>query len=226
MSDGTNADELPLTVEGMLNLAVMMANLNAQALHERWVKAQYSLPEMPASMLVAFSHVINLDLLLRQLERERQPTVGVRGVEFMYVDQIFQALSEAWMSQVYEILRVSSSRAKVRGAELTDALDAVKHACGLVRMGVAKGEVADMNSKKKQSAISIQLQNSDGEAIPDYVNDGSWIVPRGVRVASGSCMWWCIDVSTGSPRMVEVCRQEVSDQLLEALNDARETQST
>lgn len=223
MRDGISAKENPPTVEELLNLAVVIANSNSQALHKRWITAQYSLPEMPSSMLTAFSQIISLDLLLRQLENERQPTVSARSVELIYVDQIFMTLSETWMSQVYEILRVISSRAKARGGELTDALEAVKHAATLVRMGVDKGEVADMHTKRKQSTIQIQLQNSDGEIVPDYVNDGSWIVPRGVRLDSGSCMWWCIDVSTGSPRTVEVCRREVSDQLLEALIDARET---
>lgn len=221
MSDETSVTGLPLSVEGMLNLAVAVANLNARDLHERWIKAERGLPDMPSSMLTAFSHMISFDLLLRQLERERRPTIGNRGVELMHVDQIFFAMSEAWMSQVYEIMRVAANRAKARGAGLTSGLEAVKHAVGLVRMGVAKGEVADMNSKKKQAAIQIQLQNTDGEIVPDYTNDGSWIVPRGVCTASGSCMWWCIDVSTGAPETVEVCRQEVSDLLIEALIAAR-----
>jgi hypothetical protein len=217
MSDETSVTGPPLSVESMLNLAITVANLNARGLHERWVKAQHGLHDMPSSMQAAFSCMISFDLLLRQLERERQPTVGARGVELMHVDQIFFAMSEAWMSQVYEILRVTSSRAKVRGAGLTRDLEAVKHAAGLVRMGVAKGEVADMHSKKKQSAVQIQLQNSDGEIVPDYINDGSWIIPRGVRTASGSCMWWCIDVSAGVPQTVEVCRQEISNLLVEAI---------
>lgn len=154
------------------------------------------------------------DLLLRQLDKERLERMGITNRSKMGADNLSAAMSEDWMSRIYEILRRARVRARGSGLGLSDQLLSVFRDAELVRMATDKGEVAKMDRK---SAPILMVGPEDDAVTKKYCNDGSYIIPRTVCGATGSMMWICIDITEKTQK--EVCRADVSDRLLAALAD-------
>lgn len=204
-----------MRVEDLIERAVAVSCANSPDLHKLWVRAQHNLAQLagpPTAISAMFA--ASTDLLLRQLDKERLERMGITNRSKMGADNLSAAMSEDWMSRIYEILRRARVRARGSGLGLSDQLLSVFRDAELVRMATDKGEVAKMDRK---SAPILMVGPEDDAVTKKYCNDGSYIIPRTVCGATGSMMWICIDITEKTQK--EVCRADVSDRLLAALAD-------
>jgi hypothetical protein len=150
-----------------------------------------------------------MDLLLRVLEQEAlERTSASSSNEFDISDDIMITMAQAWVLQSYEVIRAANSQSWRRG-ETFEKLKTLKHRLGLVRIAIAKAEIQD----QKASSPEVILDVVDGDRDPKpYMNDGSYIVPRGVCGVTGAVVWWPVDITRMTT--VEISRRDLSDELL------------
>lgn len=174
-------------------------------LHQAWIKQSFQLSGIAGvAHLAALQSSHRLDLLLRQLEAEYEP--APEGLVDFSLDMRF-SLSECWVLRVYEVIRAAAAQLRAKH-EKHEKLADLKHRLGLVRMPIAKGEIQQPN----KAAGPIVLVHEDGTDPKEYVNDGSYVVPRQVCAETGSPMWCPVNVITGESSQIR--RIDLSNELL------------
>lgn len=177
--------------------------------HKRWIDAQFRFSALAGTAaLIPFAGTTRLDMLLRQIESE-QLAAGIEtqtGAGFVF--DLAVTLSEAWVLRAYEMVRGALEVVKKRGAEAPAKLLALHDRLALVRMPIAKLEIRSANKHKGE----IVLVREGGEDPRAYIDNGSYIVPRGICGQSGAVMWWPVDLKSG--QSIEICRRDLSDEFL------------
>jgi hypothetical protein len=145
-----------------------------------------------------------LDLLIRALESEwEQAPDGVID----YSLDLRYSLSECWTLRAYEVVRAAVQQLDAKG-ETNERMTALKHRLGVVRMPLAKAEIQQARKAKEP----IVLTYEDGSGAKEYVDDGTYVVPRQICAETGSAMWCPVDVATGTSAQIR--RIDLSNELL------------
>ena len=201
-----------MTVTDLMVAAFGQGMLTNPAIHERWIGVMRKLSDStgaaPAASLASDSR---LDLLLRVLESEALNRLkGPQKSEIDFSYDILFSLSECWVLRAYEVIRAAWERMG-RPDQGHERMKLLYHRLGLARIPIAKGEIQQAK-KAIRAGESITLAHADGSAVAPYVNDGSYIVPRGFCPDTGAAMWIAVEINP--VRSVAICRRDLSDEFL------------
>lgn len=204
-----------------LGLALAQARFRYDQIAQRWINLSFKLSGLTdVSFLTNVQADGELDVLLRALEdwsakNVDHPDIPLHGnLQF--------TLSRAWLLSVYETLRVA-----VRGnGKDNEALVALFRKVELVRMPLAKGEIAKAKSSK--SPIHLVREGDDPQTQSEEykAGDPSYIPPMTMTPASGSFGWVVVDIAlidSDRDPIRHITRRELSDELLALFPDAPST---
>ena len=196
----------------LLENAFLLALSNQPELHKRWVRLSYSLAGIAgANHLSALQQNCRLDLLLRQLERERLARMKAPPAnEVDWTLEIQSSLSQAWVLRAYEVIRVTKDRLRKNGRP-NEKVTALAHRLAVVRIPLGKGEIEKMDRKPYREEPLMLIRAGETEAFP-YADDGTYNMPSGLCGETGAVMWWPVDVTAGET--VAICRRDLSDEFL------------
>ncbi|MDO9604966.1 hypothetical protein [Hydrogenophaga sp.] len=201
-----------MTATEFLLTAYGMALANDQPLHEKWIALSFALGAVAGDAhLVALQRNGRLDLMLRLLETERLERIkNDSAKEAMLSLDLQVALSENWLLSAYEVARAAKAPFKASGNDASRLL-ALEHRLALVRMPVAKGVIQGMDRKPYKNNPPLLMKV--GDDMPKlYQDDGSYMAPCGLCVATGAVLWYPADI-TGH-KTAPICRRELSDEML------------
>lgn len=189
-----------------------------------WITGSHILGgALPGSLLsLSIQRAGRLDTVLRCMEDEFTSVALVEGI-FLGRTELLVSLSEAWVGQVYEIVRLSKERELIASSDFFQALEGDFR---LLRIPLNKHEIA----KDKKLAVPLSMSRTPSEASDvDYQYDKtdrlrSHIMP--IEISSrGSIQWCAIDISaTLSQRWIE--RRDLADRFLQLLNVAESQQKS
>src|SRR6266850_1321927 len=182
------------------------------------------------SLLVAAMSVQrqgDLDLLLRCMEDEFEANKAAEDADHLGTNLVFHyqmMLSESWVVSCYEILRAFrqwDSESDL-GSDAVSALSSFKTLFAnleLLRMPIAKYEIAKDQSMKRPLTLIANPQNND--ATDDHVydkNDPARSHLMQTRISErGSMAWLAIDHSV--PRQYWIERRDLADRFLALRNE-------
>jgi hypothetical protein len=182
-----------------------------------WIATSLKLgAALPGSLLiVSVQRAGRLDAVLRCMEDEYAN--GAMGAEVLqWATEPLASLSEAWVGQVYEVLRLTSERKLL--AE-SDSFAQLAHDFRLLRISMEKHEIA---ADRSLTAPLPMYRRPAREGDADYYYDKgdplrAHIMPTGIS-RRGSVQWLAIDVKAKSTqRWIE--RRELSERVLKLLCD-------
>lgn len=175
---------------------------NQDILGSRWLTHSHRFAQIAGvAQLMNLQTNGRLDLLLRQLEQERLNQCAPDEGHSLTLQSF---LSECWALQAYEVIRAAAERNK------SDVLlGKLRDRFALVRMPLAKVEIAGM---KRKNAHSLTLELEDGSRSRTYSNDGKYVVPRQLCVQTGSIIWLPADIVNETT--VAIRRIDLSDEFL------------
>jgi hypothetical protein len=189
-----------------IRIAVSVAMAQQRSIHQKWISAQHRPGILSGSAsLYGILRISSIDIILRQLEDEHLNESEPVGIDVAF--DAMCSLAHYWVLQTYEVIR---SAYQLGDGEIQTRLKDIKRRLELVRMPIAKGEIRHAQ-KKKTEAREIVLVKEDGSNPKPYA-DGYYMVPQGICGATGSVMWWVIDLE--SRKTVEICRRDLSDEFL------------
>lgn len=175
-------------------------------IYKAWIAHSEKLGEIAGN-----GHITNaqengrLDLLLRQMDEEAiTPSAG----EIDFSLNLRASLSDCWLLCAYEMVRSAAEQLKLRD-ELNERLSLLKHRLGLVRIPISKAQIQGKNSDTK----ALILAHADGSNPRKYINDGSYVAPRGVCSETGSAVWLPVDAT--SQKTAQIRRIDLSNELLQ-----------
>ncbi len=197
---------------GHLNAALEVALINAQTLHQQWIQVMHRFGSQFGAANLRMSHDARIDLLLRQLEAELL-TRNHNVAEGLFCFDVQIALSEQWVLSSYEILRSCCQFAGDRNLDVPK-LKALRNRFALVRIPIAKYEIAGTNKKKPNIMLEPipAIDDADNSAKP-YDVDGTYIMPRSICMKTGAIVWYPVDIAQNAA--VPICRRDLSDEMLE-----------
>ncbi|TKR53273.1 hypothetical protein D7I39_21750 [Allopusillimonas ginsengisoli] len=186
-----------------------------EAVTQSWVTGSHRLGgTLPSSLLnVSIQRAGRLDAVLRCMEDE-YTSVAMREEIRPWVAEPLSALSEMWIGQVYEIVRLTLERKLIADSDFFEAL---AYDFRLLRIPMEKHEIAQDRSLMGQVSMS-RTPAVEGDV--DYHYDKkdplrAHIMPTGIS-QRGSIQWLAIDVSAAlSQRWIE--RRDLSDRVLQLL---------
>ncbi|CDZ27987.1 hypothetical protein NOJ05_14070 [Neorhizobium galegae] len=195
-------------IEHALRIA-LAANV---ALHARWNTVRWKFQKFGPAIGNQVNGDIATDLLLRQMEAEVLERVTQRPADFstIHAESFLLHLTQYWLLNVYEVVRSSCQQAK-RLDIPHEKLAALRDRLALVRIPIAKAEIAQANRLKPTIELVRQNAAEDEEPIL-YAADGSYIVPREMCGLTGSLAWWTIDLKSDDMKLIS--RRELSDETL------------
>lgn len=199
-----------MSAGNLLQAALMMGMKANPDIHTKWISVLHKMGGRYGVALLTRAADTRIDMLLRVLEEEAQQRIQQQQDEINFADDLQLALSEYWMSMAYEIVRFAVKRTEDR-SENAPKLFALHERLALVRMPVDKYMMASHGKSTPRLNLRPIGDGADREPEP-YREDGSYIVPRGFCTATGSVVWWPIDISVNAA--VPIIRRELSDQFL------------
>lgn len=197
------------SVGAHLEVARNVAWLERKDLGQRWIATYGQLVAYGASF--ADHGDIRTDLLLRSLEAETSRRLNAREEVFDETSDIQGTLSRYWILSIYEMVRVAKESPK---GKTNSALNAFYRRLRLIRVPLGKLEIAFGNKAK---GLEL-LREGDDPLLPGRIYSGGegWEAQYRpltfVRLDSGSLGWSVVDAPLQT--MVEITRQELSDELL------------
>lgn len=196
----------------LLAAAYGIAMANEQEIHKQWISISFKLAETAGIVhTVALQRLGRHDLMLRLLESERiEAMKSEPSSEPEWSLDLQFSLSENWLLSAYEVVRAAKEQLKRCGNDMPKLL-ALEHRLAIVRMPVAKGEIQGMNLKANRDNPPVLVKAGETEGEP-YQSDGSYMMPRGLCVATGAALWLPVDIALG--QTVEICRHDLSDEML------------
>ena len=189
--------------------------MQQEAVSQAWVTGSHRLGgALPGSLLsVSIQRAGRLDALLRCMEDE-YVGVDLREEIRPWVAEPLTSLSEIWIGQVYEIVRLTQER-KLTAAN--DFFKALAHDFRLLRIPLEKYEIAQAGSLAAPIPMS-RNPVADGDVNYHYDKKDplrAHIMPSGIS-QRGSIQWLAIDISAGLiERWIE--RRDLSDRVLQLL---------
>lgn len=196
----------------LLENAFLLALANQPELHKKWVRLSHRVAGIAGvNHLSALQQNYRLDLLLRQLEGERLARMQAPPAnEVEWTPEIQSSLSQAWVLRAYEVIRVTKDRLRKDGRP-NEKVTALAHRLALVRMPIAKGEIAGMTKKANKENPPMLIRAGETEAFP-YADDGTYNMLSALCGHTGAALWGPVDVTAGAT--VAICRRDLSDEFL------------
>lgn len=204
-----------LSVSELILSGYQLASKQQEAVTQSWVTGSHRLGSaLPGSLLiVSIQRAGRLDTVLRCMEDE-YTSVALREEIRPWVAESLASLSEMWIGQVYEIVRLTRERKLIADS---DFLEALAHDFRLLRIPMEKHEIAQDRSLM---APVLMSRTPAAEDDADYHYDKkdplrAHIMPTGIS-QRGSIQWLAIDISAAlSQRWIE--RRDLSDRILQLL---------
>lgn len=204
-----------LSVSELILSGYQLAAKQREAVTQSWVTGSHRLGgALPGSLLsVSIQRTGRLDAVLRCMEDE-YTSVALREEIRPWVAEPLASLSEMWIGQVYEIVRLARERKLI--AE-SDFFEALAHDFRLLRVPMEKHEIAQDRSLMASVPMS-RTPAREGDV--DYRYDKkdplrAHVMPTGIS-QRGSMQWLAIDISAAlSQRWIE--RRDLSDRVLQLL---------
>lgn len=196
----------------LLQAAYRMAIANGSDINKKWVRLSNRVAGIAGvNHLYPMQQNSRLDLLLRQLERERLDSLQAPPMnEVDWTLDMQSLLSNAWVLGAYEKIRVLKKRMNDRG-EANARVTALAHRFAIVRMPMAKGEIEGMDRKLHKGNPPVLTILGETQA-HRYSDDGGYIMPSGFCGETGAVLWWPVDMTAG--KTVATCRRDLSDEFL------------
>ena len=215
------------TVSPLINTTFNIARAKYHALYIDWTNLSGVLSgrfNLPVAMM-NIQRQGELDLVLRCMEDEHEANMASAIADTVGSDMTFHyqlSLSETWVVGCYEILRAFRQRdadavkAGVRpsGVSETDVFKSIFADLELLRMPMAKFEIAKDNRLKEPLPLRRSPQNQDAtdQTVYDSKDPArSHMMPTGLS-ARGSARWVALDHLTRREYWVE--RRDLADRLL------------
>lgn len=187
---------IDLKMAHLLNAMAGVAYSRFPELGQRWVNLSGQFSGGDSHLMLSMQRVGRLDLILRCVEEEIAPTLFKDNLPEadqppLLAADMAVALSNSWILEAYEIVRLRRDRIKGDG-EPDEALEALYRRLSLVRIPLAKGEIAGTNKHRKRGTAHR----------PTYM----------LNLATGSAVWAVLDKKTG--QYVEIVRRDLADEML------------
>lgn len=210
-----------LSVSELILSGYRLAEMKQEAVARSWITGSHRLGgALPGSPLVSsLQRVGRLDAVLRCMEDEFAN--GTLGEDVRpWVAEPLVSLSETWVGQVYEIVRLTRERKLIADCDL---LEVLAHDLRLLRVPMEKYEIAA--DRKLMAPLSmLRYPAMEGDAVYSYNKGDSLrahIMPSGIS-QRGSVQWSAIDISAElSERWIE--RRDLSDRVLQLLRGSKAT---
>lgn len=204
-----------LSVSELVLSSYQLALKQQEAVTHAWVTGSHRLGgTLPGSFLsVSIQRAGRLDAVLRCMEDEFASADLCEEVR-QWATEPLESLSEIWIGQVYEIVRLAMERKLIADSDLFKAL---AHDFRLLRISIEKHEIAQDRSLLAPLPMS-RIPAREGDV--DYHYDKkdpfrTHIMPTGIS-GRGSMQWLAIDISAAlSQRWIE--RRDLSDRVLKLL---------
>lgn len=204
-----------LSVSELILSGYQLAAKQQEAVTQSWVTGSHRLGgALPGSLLsVSIQRTGRLDAVLRCMEDE-YTSVALREEIRPWVAEPLASLSEMWIGQVYEIVRLARERKLIADSDFFEAL---AHDFRLLRVPMEKHEIAQDRSLMASVPMS-RTPAREGDV--DYRYDKkdplrAHVMPTGIS-QRGSMQWLAIDISAAlSQRWIE--RRDLSDRVLQLL---------
>ena len=201
-----------LSVSELILSGYQLAAKQQEAVTQSWVTGSHRLGgALPGSLLsVSIQRTGRLDAVLRCMEDE-YTSVALREEIRPWVAEPLASLSEMWIGQVYEIVRLARERKLIADSDFFEAL---AHDFRLLRVPMEKHEIAQDRSLMASVPMS-RTPAREGDV--DYRYDKkdplrAHVMPTGIS-QRGSMQWLAIDISAAlSQRWIE--RRDLSDRVL------------
>jgi hypothetical protein len=194
-----------------------LAATQREAVTRSWITASKNLgAKLPGSLLpVSIQRAGRLDAVLRCMEDEFAS--GTLGAEVtLWAGDSLVSFSEAWVGQVYEVLRLTVERKLI--AE-SDCLAQLAHDFRLLRIPMEKHEIAADRSLSEPIPMS-RSPEQEGDTVYHYDKNDllrAHIMPSGIS-QRGSVQWLAVDVKANlTQRWIE--RRDLSERVLQFLGD-------
>lgn len=204
------------TVTDTVAKAFALAFSDQRAVLERWTGLAHGIGALlPDSLLSASVYQIGtVDVLLRSLEKEREPLVyeQVKSDEEVRLEFHYQCiLSQNWVCSAYEIFRLLKSRKLVSD---NPEFDALAHDLRLLRIPFDKHQIAA--DGELPGPIEFRSLSSPSRETQHYRYDPSdplrgYDILLGVA-ADGSVMWNTVDGTNGETKWLK--RSALSDKII------------
>ena len=212
------------SVSELVVSSYQLASMRQQAVIESWIAGSLKLGgKLPNSLLVvSIQQVGSLDALLRSMEDELTSDV-IQSEIRPWVLNPLTSLSEIWVGQIYEIVRLTQERNLVVDDNI---LSEIAHDLRVLRIPIEKHEIAQDRILTAPLALSKFSPKQDD--IPSRYDKKdplrAHIMPRAIS-ARGSVQWLAVDISVDvGQRWIE--RRDLSDRILELLCTARRDVAT
>ena len=204
-----------LSVSELILSGYQLALNQQEAVTQSWVTGSHRLGgKLPDSLLcMSIQRAGRLDAVLRCMEDEHT-SVALREEIRPWVTEPLTSLSEMWIGQVYEIVRLSLERKLIADSDFFEVL---AHEFRLLRIPMEKHEIAQDRSLMAPVPMS-RTPAAEGDV--DYHYDKkdplrAHIMPTRIS-QRGSIQWLAIDISAAlSQRWIE--RRDLSDRVLQLL---------
>ncbi|GAK70698.1 hypothetical protein RRU01S_13_00360 [Agrobacterium rubi TR3 = NBRC 13261] len=182
-----------------------LANFRNEA--SAWSKLSLTFSKFGVAHSITVMNMSKLDIMLRQLERE----LVAEFANSQYDDNSFStglivALSDAWLLGIYEAIRAARDMKPVE-----EKLDALYAALTLVRIPVAKAQLAGAN-RKFPSLLMVPAGDEVDDNQKPYAHDGSYLVASNCCTQTGAKVWYPFNLKT--QKTDRISRIELSDQFL------------
>lgn len=183
---------------------------------QSWITASHRLGgALPGSLLMmSIQRAGRLDTVLRSMEDEFINVAMPEEIRSWLAEPL-ASLSETWIGQVYEIVRLAKERKLIADSDFFETL---AHDFRLLRIPMEKHEIAQDTKLKEPLPLS---RAPVGEDDVDYHYDKksplrAHIMPSGIS-QRGSMEWCTVDISAAlSQRWIE--RRDLSDRILQLLS--------
>lgn len=203
------------SVSELVVSSYLLAAKHQDAITQSWITGSHRLGgALPDSLLtVAIQRTGRLDAVLRCMEDEYIGTDLPEDIR-PWVAEPLASLSEVWVGQVYEIVRLTQERKLITDSAF---LEILAHDFRLLRITMEKHEIAKDRSLDTPLRMARSAEK-EGEVEHHYDKKDplrAHIMPTGIS-RRGSMQWLAIDISgTLSQRWIE--RRDLSDRILQLL---------
>jgi hypothetical protein len=196
----------------LIHSAYILGMKEHAEIHEQWVATSFKIAEIAGNAhLMATQQIGRLDLMLRQIERERLEIMKCNSSSDVDITlELQMSLSTSWVLRTYEIVRAGKEQLERLGTANLK-LKAIERRLAIARMPIAKGEIRGMKILANKRNPPMLVKVGDPAPMP-YEADGSYIVPCSLCTATGSVVWHPVDID--SRQAVAICRRDLSGELL------------
>lgn len=155
---------------------------------------------------------VRFDMILRSLESERLVAMQGQDVEVDFAFDLQSTITRYWIYSIYETLR---SAIEVAGDRADGRLRGLYRKFKLVRIPLAKMQVAD--DRRIKGDLMLVRQGDEPDAAAPYDRTKlDYIAPSFVSTLDGSIGWSVVDVIDDTTH--EITRRGLSDELLVLLD--------